>query len=128
MTQKEIQSGNLLIAKFMGEGFAVDGMNPLWLHKHYQRKSIKFHSSFDWIMPVVVKIESGGNIRVKIEGYLCDIYQTKRNPKKKENGGFEDILLVSEKHNDKNTLIWMAIVKYIKWYYGQNKKINSMKE
>lgn len=73
MEDKEIQEGNKLIAEFMdakpceypGNYFAgemgyefnqripMDAPDPpLWWNK----KALKFHSSWDWLMPVVEKI------------------------------------------------------------------------
>lgn len=75
---------------------------------------LKYYYSWDWLMPVVERIESLRGIRIKIDGNLCDIYKTTRNPKIKKKGGFKDVLLISEKHNDKLELVWTAVVKFIK--------------
>ena len=66
MEQKEIIEGNKLIAEFMGAAkswygdymiFTVD--NPQYTGK-INHSDIKYHSSWDWLMPVVEKIKKLG--------------------------------------------------------------------
>ena len=52
--QHDIQMGNILIAEFMqksSEGFGLYDYNG----KHYKLDELKFHSSWDWLMPVINK-------------------------------------------------------------------------
>lgn len=128
---KEIIEKNRLIAEFMGAKPCTDYYGTPDTHVQFNENEVpekftsypvwhnqwlKYNKSWDWLMPVVEKIESTPqkSIRVQISGYLCDIIQTKRDPSKKENGGFEDILLVSNKHNDKIFLVWKSVVEFIK--------------
>lgn len=66
---KEVLKGNKLIAEFMAE-------EPEVLKRDLKRagtlESMQFHKSWDWLMPVVEKIESMG-FNVKIEGISCSI-------------------------------------------------------
>ena len=68
MTQEEITTGNKLIAEFIGfklvpcnNGIAWDNnkiIKPISLHGSLEgHNNGKFHSSWDWLMPVVEKIE-----------------------------------------------------------------------
>lgn len=58
MTQEQILEGNKLIAEFMG---ALDFMNSMRfgdnpekeLGRYYDYSELKYHSSWDWIMPVL---------------------------------------------------------------------------
>lgn len=66
MTQEEILEGNKLIAKFMGYTWSKENDNKTYLKSTPDQKNIysirpqllKYHSSWDWLMPVVEKIES----------------------------------------------------------------------
>lgn len=64
MTQKEVD-GNKLIVEFMG--YTIKNANEwynyeqAWLpdgKTHYPTELLKFHKSWDWLMPVVNKIRS----------------------------------------------------------------------
>ena len=58
--QHDIDMSNILIAEFMGientNGLVFQDANTKEFH------SIKYHSSWDWLMPVVQKIESLGYV------------------------------------------------------------------
>lgn len=127
MKKSDIIGGNKLIADFMGyftksiEYAKRKKIEYDWEKDLVEIRTLNYHKSWESLMPVVIKIESLGSIRVEISGYICEIYQTKRNPAIKENGGFQEISLVSEKHNDKLTLVWMSVIEFIKWYNQQKK-------
>jgi hypothetical protein len=59
MTQQEITEGNKLIAIFMGGGERDPG-SPIWYLKekdfHLFPKEMMYHSSWDWLVPVISKI------------------------------------------------------------------------
>jgi len=118
-----IIEGNKLISNFMELVVNEEPIRVGGIKVNDTYDSLHYHDNWEWLMPVVIKIEStqGMSIRVEISGYICEIYQTKRNPAIKENGGFQDISLVSEKHNDKLALVWMSVVQFIKWYNQQPK-------
>jgi hypothetical protein len=81
MTHKE---GNVLIAEFMGAKYDKDTSFPIhpddlwlpfhgicnWTKKH--SKTLQYHLSWDWLMPVVEKIEKIGETDTNY-GTLCDI-------------------------------------------------------
>jgi hypothetical protein len=67
MTQKEIEAGNKLIAEFMGGKFYED--TPTILETHIVSPAgnaikcidkLRYHFSFDWLMPVVEKTDEYG--------------------------------------------------------------------
>jgi len=118
MTQEQIE-GNKIIAEFM-EGSLVkdhsildDDKGATWMRLkryevgkfgYYEINDLKFHSSFDWLMPVVEKIgklspftiyEKG--MRISDAGVVCKLY---------------DSLIEN---------IWNAVILYIK-FYNQNKQ------
>lgn len=107
--------GNKLIAEFMGA--EIDGLNyrvvaydniKVCMHP----AQLKYHNSWDWLMPVVEKIESLG-ANVLIGRMLCDIKYT--NPLN-EDEIFEIRIVSGIKINAVNG----AVVKFIKWY-NENK-------
>lgn len=61
----EIIVGNKLIAEFMGANMLTDEtlnlpyMNSEW----YDLMELKYHSSWDWLMPVCIKINSKESIK-----------------------------------------------------------------
>ena len=70
---------NKLIAEFMGAYFDDKGMTRLCGEFGLERVSdlnLKYHSSWDWLMPVVEKIMWDNNIKdaecTNIEDALCD--------------------------------------------------------
>ena len=88
MNKSEIIEGDKLIAEFMGEK-ATGG----------------YHQSWDWLMPVVEKIEENcpekpdwtdGNT-----GWPCTLFSATCSPWKIEN-------------------TYKSVIKYIKWYNTQN--------
>lgn len=57
MTQEEITSGNKIIAEFIGLHFhKVGWVDATHIDGNYECEELKYHSSWDWIMPVVEKI------------------------------------------------------------------------
>ena len=110
MTQKKILSNNKLIAKFMGDiiqtKLLIGGeyFDEVWLRKldksHYIE--LYYHSSWDWLMPVIDKImgicfsndESGthdSNQFYEIRDCIPDINQT-----------------------------YQSVINFIKWYNEQS--------
>jgi hypothetical protein len=126
----EINEGNKLIAEFMGGKWYVD--TPTILEKHIVSPSgyavkcvdkLKYHTSWDWLMPVVEKIESGTigcqgyvhiggfEISAYCSGYLernLDVFSFKVNGKR-----FSD--------KEKRSAVWQAVVQFIQWYNSGNK-------
>lgn len=106
--------GNKLIAEFMKTSYAivdnmyfgVDGML-------YTEENLRYHSYWDWLMPVVQKIDELGfntqisRISVKISEILCDDKPI--------------ISLVCGDLDQKNNLVWLAVCDFIKWYNDKNR-------
>ena len=62
LTKEEILEGNKLIAEFIGDYFDT-GLEPSYYiryNQEYKLEDSQFHSSWDWIMPVVDKINAMG--------------------------------------------------------------------
>lgn len=58
---EQITENNKLIAEFMGAtwfGHSMENPKPWWIinSKEYYSEDLKYHTSWDWLMPVVEKI------------------------------------------------------------------------
>lgn len=121
---------NKLIAEFMGAKYEINNsklpINKLWLPMHgickYNTielgsgKVLKYHSSWDWLMPVVQKINIIDDYRFSIQIDTMDttILDGKNNA----------IIFKSDCKWNPNELInsvYEAIIEFIKWY-NKNKK------
>jgi hypothetical protein len=105
MTQEEIIEGNKLIAEFMGKKTTKI---------EYEKNEsvvcpvpLYYDSSWDWLIPVVEKIELGA--RVDIYGKACKISQSQWTV---------DIAHINEK---KIIAVWECVVDFIQWYNKQVK-------
>jgi hypothetical protein len=136
MTQEQIIEGNKLIAEFLGEVREVWKVNDQstlgWFGEtalKYRREimrmtignailleHLQFHSSWDWLMPLVEIIDE-----MDIEGYegevgfiispsLCDLY----------NDG-DDLIIAGTTQKTLILSVWDTVVKSIQW-------IKSLKE
>lgn len=52
----EIKKSNKLIAEFMGKYFMVGVISPIALCSMGNVEELKFHNSWDWLIPVLQKI------------------------------------------------------------------------
>jgi len=73
---KYIRKGNHAIAVFM-EDFYDTGLEPSYYirkNKEYTIEEAQYHSSWDWLMAAVDKIETLG-FRVYLSNYSCQVYR-----------------------------------------------------
>lgn len=121
------QENNKLIADFMG-----------WQHHSsadydaYEMNNLKYHTSFDWLMPVVEKILK---IRMPFKG-MIDVYSFETTYKSWDSpfhtttmvikcephpNGIEYIYHTISCRKPKHIeSIYDAVIKFIKWYNSQN--------
>jgi hypothetical protein len=134
---EQIEGGNRLIAAFLGvqcikyeinhfessyrmadvsgnyfEGFWAYTTQQLAEDDFY--KNAKYHTSWEWLMPVVERIESMGTI-VEISlclGRMCRIIK----------GSFKQptITISNQESNSTIEAVWLAVVDFIKWHNQQN--------
>lgn len=128
MTQEQILEGNKLIAEFMGCDIKTnkDGliyMSPLeceWLKIPHNcgainPNNLKYHTSWDWLMSVVEKIENlEVRYSVSIRENSCDIHNVYVKDTNINIYRVEDLKIKS-----KST--YEAVIDFIKWY-NENKK------
>ena len=120
-----MEKNNKLIAKFMGwerDDFSLDGyIIPKNWNSHHDLcqdfdslspKDMMFHNSWDWLMPVVDKIE---------DTCSTNLHKYSANQMIKEKYTFE---ILSYSNNFGNTtygknklqVIYKGVVEFIKWY------------
>jgi hypothetical protein len=129
--ENEILEGNKLIAEFMGWEYAqnvIGNSKSSFIYKdsggttYANEEMFKYHSSWDWLMPVVEKIEKdiskepfyGFTVRIADRCCLIACHQ-----KNKQDGviyqtpwGFRPLLKIDA--------VYQAVIEFIKWY-NQNK-------
>ena len=135
MSKEEIIKNNKLIAEFM-EGvytsklFVID-RGYIWLPNHNMTKieNIKYHKSWDWLTPVVEKIESleteqDGNFQVHISSNSCSIQGTNLWKSVQNLSKYGPVYM-----SDPNAIFetklestYYNVVEFIKWW--NNNKIN----
>ena len=112
---KDNELNNTLIAEFMGGKYDKDTSFPIhpddiWLPFHgiVRKKHLSYHTSWDWLMPVVEKIESISDTELtcmtaEIKEYQFQIYLSN----------------TCLRGTNKLELIYQAVVEFIKWYNQQ---------
>ena len=135
MTDKEILEGNKLIAEFIGwtyvkvkskkidwwipyrnDKMAPNIINHPYLQITYSNSRILalcFHESWDWLMPVLEKIEQLKNMNVytgktKLGEFHIEITH--------EKGLLDKCIFVKDKTLTKLESYYKAIVEFIQWY------------
>lgn len=118
-----MEEDNKLIAKFMelqttfqDVQIWMDWENntiPLWDKRDYWLASeLKYHTSWDWLMPVVEKIEELG---------YCVWFQTRKKAPILitiwKNG--DEIIRIGNLHDTKIKTVYNAVIDFIKWYNNQ---------
>jgi hypothetical protein len=141
--QLEIAKNNELIAKFLG-WFQEEGQEGTWfyvddsakrvaysIHNNYPHRDLPFHRSWEWLMPVVEKINkfhvSERPFKYgKPESVKLKIHEDKvtvegsfwTNPNTVDGNHWSYLKIKKFKYSD-NTLIecvYMAVVEFVKWY------------
>ena len=108
MKANEILEGNKLIAEFMGVDVDSYTSYAEELRKCYSESDLEYHSSWDWLMPVVDEL-----MALK----KCDILIYAKNLVViSYNGETQSYYTMSLIEN-----VWLAVVELIKWYNSQNK-------
>ena len=135
---KQIKNNNKLIAEFMGWKQDESGFYPPKQIKIINEFQVQddcencfgsyvgdlplyvYHISWDWLMPVVEKIESIQlpspsmiPVRVKISGTSCSIFKGTWNDDKE---GFISKYFQEDEKGEKIQSTYDAVVEFIEWY------------
>ena len=122
MNKKEVLKGNKLIAKFMGEKTKDDLHTEIWFDELW-----KYYSSWDWLMPVVDKIETlyDGGIDVGIHFGSTIIDQCRDTDKGQLHNPvtlFEITMSEGYDFENKIEFTYEAVTQFIKWHNSINQK------
>jgi hypothetical protein len=131
MTEKEIITGNKMIAKFDGwveknQGLFVNESEKYSrLEQSLKPKTFNllYHSSWDWLMPVIDKIDGSVDginaiACVEIGKICCKITPTKYSIKKDALIHYKTIQRVAI---PKIEAVWKTVVAFIEWHNKQKK-------
>lgn len=113
MTTQEIIEGNKLIAEFMGLTKSINGATIEtryvfdWKNKPQGDLPVdlKFNSSWDWLMPVIEKIETLDFIVIIKQNECVIVNNSGETPK-----------FIQELCETKIKSVCLAVVEFIKWY------------
>lgn len=123
------QEGNTLIDVFMGEDgflgkeFEEHYSDEFWRptkHK-YEPKNLEYHSSWDWLMPVVEKI-CNTEMTFKLESVFEWDNKEKYNPKYQmeiRDGGYH--LKGSDKSKVLIEVVYQSVIQFVQWYNSNQK-------
>ncbi len=113
--ESSVEDKNKLIVEFMG--LYTYTKNEITGYTHngvmYALRDLKYHTSWDWLMPVVEKIEK--------HGFYTNILSADNNPSKHT----MHIALVGEEEiytlwvDSKIEAVYQAVIKFIQWYNQQ---------
>ena len=126
MIDKETIKSNKLIAEFMGFKMIVEDYFGINIVKSptsetYDLHGLKYHCSWDWLMPVLDKIERSGCIieisyALVVTCRICVI----------GNRGEKAFSIINDNNGELPiTAIYKSVVEYIEW---NNKKLLTIKQ
>ena len=124
MTPEEILNGNKLIAEFMSLEIITDGIS--WFDTNYKSLG-NYDSSWDWLMPVVEKIENleFGKWYVHIQGNTVNIEDGNDDIGLWDFHINNDDPIMSIFPSNKNLkpieAVYIAVTEFIRWYNEQIK-------
>lgn len=104
-TEQEILDGNKLIAEFMGYPISKVELGFTSKEAKTVMRRLEYHTSWDWLMPVVEKIEEFG--------YAIDICQNDCNIYENNNSGN---FLKELNRRTKIEAVYAASIEFIKWH------------
>lgn len=125
--EEEIIEGNKLIAEFMGFEVFWNDVCEFWavsdiVEKHHSKaaEDLEYLTSWDWLMPVVEKIESLGyesqidfiEVEFKDFSHHCSF----------NHGGAEESIVYGVDKESKIEAVFIAVTKFIQYY--NTKKID----
>lgn len=106
----DIDENNRIIAEFMGDITSLN--DEVSFNKNCSVNELQYHTSWDWLMPVVEKIESiifdeNNSFNVTIGSSIYCVIQD-------SNGECYDMTYDGEE--SKLAVVYKAVVEFIKWY------------
>ncbi len=119
---EKIEKTNELIAEFMELEIWGPGFFAGYVYKEnlYHFDQLKFHSSWDWLMAVVDKVENLGYFTLITESRI----QISFNDKNKFQRNIVNLWQgeASNSYKTKMQGLYKAVIKFIKWYNDERDK------
>lgn len=107
MKHEEINNGNRLIEDLMGSTIKIHQEDVKDIPLAFlQLEDMKFHTSWKWLMPVVVKIEDDLGYSVIIKDKMCRVV-------------VDDDTSFEETADTKLEAVWRGIVSFLEWKKDQ---------
>ena len=111
MTEQEIESGNIIIAKYLGYNPCNKSSILDYIDNEVSISGLEYHESWDRLMPVVLKIifECSSNCYFWTNGYLVN-----------SNGKYGFAMLDDQTNGTEAThetpilAVWQCVVSYLK--------------
>lgn len=119
MKENEIIEGNKMIAEFVGY-VEVDGIKFDLPHNRDHAHEYEYHSSWDWLMPVVEKIENKQlcSVCIKSKGTRIRVF----NFETLDGTIFEAYPKNNTQDATKLSVTYSAVIRFIEWYNHKNQK------
>jgi hypothetical protein len=117
MNKQEILEGNKLIEKFMGKEHDELCWKLLPKNIIHLPQYFKYHLSWDWLMPVVEKIEKIN----RYNEYYPDTVTIWKDCCKISDGNNGNELVCVYSGTTKIEATWLAVIDFIKWYNKNDK-------
>jgi hypothetical protein len=121
-----------MIAEFMGLKFKNDDdyiselkemrSDGIYFEQGYMTSELKYHTSWDWLMPVVENIEKTNNnlCEVIIHKTQTEIITGERTGVLRFSYSLSELILLGYKVNEKIGITYHCVCEFIKWY-NENK-------
>lgn len=135
MKNKTIEESNKLIAEFMGAtwefqeiiyqsyGWKFEKERPT---KHssmwHGTEGLLYHDSWDWLMPVVEKIEEETDYHFKIDNNEVELYSIAHD----KIVTYKQVF-TTKTEDHKIQSVWYAVVEFIQWYNTQTNQTEDAK-
>ena len=136
METNEILKGNKLIAEFMKAknensdiyylpefGHYFNSYGQIEYNECFRSNELKYHSSWDWLMPIVAKIFKLGYVCVFYGNHCCIQDKLSFTNSKQINKYPYYIDTYSLNEDTLIEAVFEAIVKFIKWYNDNKNEI-----
>jgi hypothetical protein len=126
MKETSIEEGNKLIAEFMSVKKEQTFFGERYIYEIFNNKystELYFHKSWDWLMPVLIKIET------ELDAVTSIQINKYKNVGLKEIFGETSVCLFEGLHDTiikdsslKIEALWKAIVEFLTWYNSNKNK------
>lgn len=115
MALTEIIEGNKLIAEFMGAKLKTYNLSNLPYYQmkdktHWMPERLVYHSSWDWLMPVVEKIRNDHFVNIEMYGAFVCVWITKDKDLPKTHQK------IYSEHTDAIMATYGAVIQFIQWH------------